>query len=498
MNGRQDTIGVRLGAVGCGNFSSGGSSPVTLSGASGDSDDGSTSTDENCPEDPREFRRHLSRFAPSVLADVDPSSFRPISPSFSCILADVDKHLQRMVLLIPAFSAATASSVARTDALRQWLAGFDVGWVMDMDDRGSLPRREVGRRVREWAQALGTMERVFRHGHREVRIPVNDATAAELAALGQLAAESAGAMLRLADSVVALGSTPSKLLAALDVHASVSETYPGLARTFSWPPIHPVSAASDAALAGLLNASRRCMRDLRAFIRSPQYPWRMPQGGEVHPCVSFWMGYFRCMLRNRVSLYFVLAGGRDGDGDGDEEQTTPLATDEGGLVMELISCLEAVLEEKSGTLAFPGLSQIFMLNNTSALVQRAIRSDISIFLPPGWVLAREELMEGYLKDYLEISWAPVVSRLDGKPGALSVLRRRKPLSAFYTALENVCSTQRGWKVPSPALRSILRRTVSENVVPAYRWYIDDHPEVEVPTGRSAEELEHQLSELFEG
>jgi hypothetical protein len=58
--------------------------------------------------------------------------------------------------------------------------------------------------------------------------------------------------------------------------------------------------------------------------------------------------------------------------------------------------------------------------------------------------------------------------------------------------------QRGWKVPSPALRSILRKTVSENVVPAYRRYLDDHPEVEVPTGRTAEELEHQLSELFEG
>ncbi|CAM0913113.1 unnamed protein product [Alopecurus aequalis] len=489
----ETTTGFRFGADGSDNFSSGGSSPATPSGPSVDSDDGSTSTDEYCPDGPREFRRHLSRFAPSVLAEVDPSSFRPISPSFSCVLADVDKHLQRMVLLLPAFSAAAAAAV-RTDALRQWLTSFDVGWVLDMDDRGSLPRREVGRRVTEWARALGAMERVFRHRHRhrEVRSLVNDAAATELAALGQLAAESAGAMLRLAGSVVALGSSPSKLLAALDVHGPVSETYPGLARTFSWPPSHPVSVASDTALAGLLAASRHCLRDLRAFIRAPQYPWRMPQGGEVHPCVGFWMGYFRCLLRNRVSLYFVLAGG-------DEEPTTPLPADEGGLVMELISCLEAVLEEKSGALAFPGLRQIFMLNNTSALVRRAVRSDLSMFLPPGWVHAREDRLKGYLKDYLEISWAPVVARLlDGKPEALRVLRRRNRLSAFYSALENVCGMQRDWKVPGPALRAVLRRTVSENVMPAYRRYLDDHPEVEVPAGRSAEELEHQLSELFEG
>ncbi|CAN6202294.1 unnamed protein product [Urochloa humidicola] len=106
---------------------------------------------------------------------------------------------------------------------------------------------------------------------------------------------------------------------------------------------------------------------------------------------------------------------------------------------------------------------------------------------------------------MEASWAPVVSRLAAdagggkKPSAVSVLRRRtNRLSAFYTALENVCSAQRCWKVSNPVLRGILWNTVSANVVPAYRRYLEDHPEVEVATGRSAEELEQQLSDLFEG
>jgi hypothetical protein len=43
-------------------------------------------------------------------------------------------------------------------------------------------------------------------------------------------------------------------------------------------------------------------------------------------------------MGNRVSLYFVLDGGRDGN----EERTTPLPPD------------EAVLEEKSGVLASLG------------------------------------------------------------------------------------------------------------------------------------------------
>uniref|UniRef100_A0A0A8Y662 Exocyst subunit Exo70 family protein n=1 Tax=Arundo donax TaxID=35708 RepID=A0A0A8Y662_ARUDO len=215
----------------------------------------------------------------------------------------------------------------------------------------------------------------------------------------------------------------------------------------------------------------------------------MPQGGEVHPCVGFWMGYFRCMLRNRVSLYFVLG---DGDGDGGE----------GGLslVAELISCLEAVLEEKSAALAFPGLRQVFMLNNTCAIMRRAVGSDLEPFLPPEWIRAREERMERYIERYMDASWAPVVSRLDRggrtKPSAIS--RRWDPLGEFYSALENACSAQRGWKVPDPVLRGLLQETVVESVVPAYRQYLEDHPEVQVAVGRTAEELEQQLSDLFEG
>ncbi|CAN6221887.1 unnamed protein product [Urochloa humidicola] len=345
-----------------------------------------------------------------------------------------------------------------------------------------LPRREVGRRVRAWAQALSTMERVFR-----LRLAHQELTKAQIGAREELAAASASAMLTLASAVAALGSSPSKLLAALDVYAPVSETFPVLARLFSWGPSHPVSVSTETTLAALVDAARSCRNDLREFMRS-HYPWRMPQGGEVHPCVGFWMGYFRCMMRNRISICFVLSS--------DEDDEEPPGGEGGlGLVAELISCLEAVLEDKSSGLAFPGLRQvIFMLNNTFAIVRRAARSDLKLFLTEEWFSVRDKRMEGYVKGYMEASWAPVVSRLDdtgsGKKPYAVLRRRTSPLGAFYTALENACSAQRCWKVPtSPVVRGILRKTVSASVVPAYRQYLEDHPEVEVAVGRTAEELE---------
>lgn len=464
--------------------------------------DSSSSGGSSPPASPRSGPSDSDGSSSSNADEVDRGTSRQlvtVSESSACVLHDIDRHQQRMLALLPAFSPP-ARAGARADALSRWLAGFDAGWVLDVgaleggrDGGGLLSRREVGRRVKAWAQALSTMEHVFRLRHQKLK-------AAHVVAMGELAAASAGAMLKLAGAVAALGSSPSKLLAALDVYVPVSEAFPVLARLFSWGPAHPVSVAAETALAELVDAARRCKRDLRSsFIRS-HYPWRMPQGGEVHPCVGFWMGYFRCLLRNRISIYFILGGGDD---NSDSEAPPPRAPAGGlGLVAELISCLETVLEEKSAALAFPGLRQVFMLNNTFAIVCRAMRSELKLLLPPGWVRVREQRMEAYINGYMDASWKPVVSLLDGggtrtKPGA-ALGRRSNRLSAFFTSLENACSAQRCWKIPNPVIRGILRKTVTENVMPVYRRYLQEHPEVEVAKGRTAEELEQHLSDLFEG
>ncbi|KAJ1258368.1 hypothetical protein BS78_10G070000 [Paspalum vaginatum] len=472
--------------------SSGGGSSSGSPGAS--ESDGSSSPDEfYCPHDPRELlRRHGSPL--SVRGD---DADREASVSSPRVLDDMHGHQQRMLLLLPAFAASPAVAADRAEALSCWLSGFDVGWVLDVDASGeslSLPRMgigQLGRRVSAWAQALSTMERVFRLQRRELTPPE------QAAALEELAVASAGAMLKPVGVVAALGSSPTKLLTALDLYAPVSETYPALARLFSWGPSHPLSAAADATLAALVDAALRCRRDLAAFVRS-YHPWRAPEGSDVHPCVGFWMGYFLCLLRNRVSLIFIL-----GEDDDDDDEADGGDAEEGGLggvVAELISLLEAVLEEKSAALDSPGLRQVFMLNNTHAIMRRAADSGLEAFLPPDWTRVREESVDGYIRGYMDASWTPVVARLDTGGGAKKspVSRRRNPLGAFYSAFDKACGAQRCWKVPDPVLRGVLREAVAENVVPPYRRYLKDHPEVEVAGGRTAEELEKQLTDLFEG
>ncbi|GJN38587.1 hypothetical protein PR202_gb27644 [Eleusine coracana subsp. coracana] len=267
-----------------------------------------------------------------------------------------------MLVVLPNF-CLPAVAAARSKALAFWLDGFDVGWVVG-GGGGTSARAcrfhggEVARRVGAWAEALRAMERVFRL-HKPELLRVSEK---EAAALGELAAASAGAMLKL--------------------------TYPVLARLFSWPPSHPVLAAAEAALADLVNAARGCCRrDLRAFVRA-YYPWRMPPEREMaRSSTRAWASGWATSGRALLAVVGL-----------------------SHLVAELISCLEAVLEDKSSSsssAAVPGLRQVFMLKHTCAIMLQAMGSDLRPFLPPEWLRVREERMEGYIKGYMDAAWAPV-------------------------------------------------------------------------------------------
>lgn len=104
---------------------------------------------------------------------------------------------------------------------------------------GTAPPRELAEAdaaagpLRSACRAAGA---VTLQASRCAAVGLRELMAAQVVAMGELAASSAGAMLTLASAVAAPGSSPSKLLAALDVYVPVSEAFPVLARLFSWCP----------------------------------------------------------------------------------------------------------------------------------------------------------------------------------------------------------------------------------------------------------------------
>jgi hypothetical protein len=121
--------------------------------------------------------------------------------------------------------------------------------------------------------------------------------------------------------------------------------------------------------------------------------------------------------------------------------------------------------------------------------------------PQGLKLTPE--CQKHMDSYLKVSWGHVVSCIS--TSIFRALLRRwintSSLAKFQSAFHKTYQSQKFWKVPDPLLRSLLRETITKRVIPGYRGYLKEHPELEkhVSGGSSSpDDLEEMLGELFEG
>jgi hypothetical protein len=170
------------------------------------------------------------------------------------------------------------------------------------------------------------------------------------------------------------------------------------------------------------------------------------------------------------------------------EQVPPLAS----MIIEMAACLEEKLANMSESFVDKGLRFLFLLNN-SYFIQEEIKYSFYLLEFPMPALPCK--VEGYMKSYLQVSWAPVLSCLLG-PTPMCLGRNYSPFSKFEFEFHKVYTAQKQWKMPNPEIRETLRKAITQKLVPGYIEYIDGN---KVTTPKlSPEELEEMLQELFEG
>jgi len=77
------------------------------------------------------------------------------------------------------------------------------------------------------------------------------------------------------------------------------------------------------------------------------------------------------------------------------------------LKLEMVSCLEEKLANKSETFPDQGLRFLFLLNNSSFIANR-LRCNIVLFRST-MLADLFDKVEGYMERYIQVSWAPVLS-----------------------------------------------------------------------------------------
>ncbi|VAH38459.1 unnamed protein product [Triticum turgidum subsp. durum] len=119
------------------------------------------------------------------------------------------------------------------------------------------------------------------------------------------------------------------------------------------------------------------------------------------------------------------------------------------------------------------------------------------------LLRKSELCSDPSLSYLDVSWGHVLSCIPKSrfPGPIHCWINTSSLTKFESAFRKTYQAQKFWKVRDPRLRDLLRRAIAERVIPGYRDFLEEHPELEKHIGRgssSPEVFKKMLGELFEG
>ena len=170
--------------------------------------------------------------------------------------------------------------------------------------------------------------------------------------------------------------------------------------------------------------------------------------------------------------------------------TNPLAN----LTTEMVSCLDEKLAEMSQSFADQGIKYLFLINNSTYILQELQTTYGSNFLH-SYFAALDRRIEDYIQAYLKLCWVPVLSGLLN-PTPHCFGKSYSSLPKFEYEFQKICTTQKLWKVPDPELRKTMRDAITTKIIPGYTRYIEDN---EVSTIKlTPQNLEEMLQELFEG
>ncbi|KAL8538500.1 hypothetical protein ACS0TY_000491 [Phlomoides rotata] len=233
-------------------------------------------------------------------------------------------------------------------------------------------------------------------------------------------------------------------------------------------------------------------------------------GGAVHPLTKYIMNYLESASFYKDSLEQVFLENQKiekGDSSDNEKQSpSPFQSQ----LLKIMDLLDANIEAKSKLYKDTSLSSIFMMNNGRFTLKKIKRSnELNSLLGENWYRKKSSELRNYHKGYQRETWGKLLSYLN--PEGLTVNGKvMKPLlkerfKSFNAMFDEIRKTQSHWVIADEQLRSELRVSISNMVIPAYRSFLSRHSQIFTP-GRqtekyvklTAEEIEASVDELFSG
>ncbi|RVW44537.1 Exocyst complex component EXO70A1 [Vitis vinifera] len=233
--------------------------------------------------------------------------------------------------------------------------------------------------------------------------------------------------------------------------------------------------------------------------------------GTVHPLTSYVINYVKFLFDYQSTLKQLFQEFGEGDADAQLASVTT----------QIMLALQNNLDGKSKQYKDPALTQLFLMNNIHYIVRSVRRSEAKDLLGDDWVQIHRRIVQQHANQYKRVSWAKILQCLSiqgaassGGGGAIAEAGSGSGVSramvkdrykTFNIQFEELHQRQSQWTVPDSELRESLRLAVAEVLLPAYRSFIKRFGPM-IENGKNPhkyirytpEDLEHMLSEFFEG
>ncbi|XP_021905639.1 exocyst complex component EXO70B1 [Carica papaya] len=425
--------------------------------------------------------------------------------------ADLKEIADRMIRSGYEKECVQVYSNVRRDALDECLVILGVE-KLSIEELQRINWKTLDEKMKKWIQAMKIAVRVLLSGERRLCDHIfNGSETSKEVCFNETAKGCLMQLLNFGEAVAIGRRSSEKLFRILDMYDALADVLPDLQAMVT---DEFVCREAKGVLAALAEAAKGTFAEFENDVQSETSKKPM-LAGEIHPLTRYVMNYVRLLVDYSETLSSLLD-----DEDDDERRDLQHDVEENlqledtssfaKRLLKLISTLESNLEEKSKLYEDAAMQYIFLMNNILYIVQKVKDSDLRTLLGDHWVRKRRGQIRKYATSYLRASWSKALSCLkdEGLGGSSSNASRvalKERFKNFNANFEEVYRIQTAWKVPDPQLREELRISISENVIPAYRFFMGRFGS-QLESGRHAgkyikytpDDLESYLLDLFEG
>lgn len=381
--------------------------------------------------------------------------------------------------------------------------------------------------ISKWMQVIKVTVHVFFTSERKLceRVFLDLPSATETCFV-ELARGVMVQLLNFAEAVVISRRSPEKLFKILDMYETLRDLLAEINSLFSGEDGFELRSEASTIWMRVSEAARGTFVEFENAIQRDSAKNPVP-GGAVHPLTRYVMNYMRFACDYKETLEQVLGDDRGEDPrvfGGVRKWTGSLSPDNRKdsadelspwsiQTIWLMELLEGNLDAKSKLYKDPALSHLFLMNNGRYIVHKVKDTEIGSLLGNDWVRKHTAKVRQHHKNYQRTAWGKVLACLKDEgihvSGTFSsgvcreVLKER--FKSFNSLFEEIHKVQSTWTVADDQLRTELRISIAEMVIPAYRSFLGrfqqylehgKHPEKYIKY--SPEDLEIYINELFEG